>query len=192
MTLNALFTADTRTFVKAYREMDDHGKLLVWVELQRRCLEGDMTVFVKYLMPVLKPVITYYGSHLPDHGTYREDFEQEAMITVFEHLPDYNPNYRDGYMLGSKYFKETCLRTAYNRIRRQYQADHTSFSTDNLDDVLESNDRYMDDTLADDCIKREVIEHYEQTTVYSSNSYRYRKTREWADAKQISFYDIFS
>lgn len=191
-TMNSLFASDTATFVSKYQALDFSSQLFVWIELQRRVLEGDNSVFVKYLMPVLTPIISSMKQTLPIYGTYREDFAQEAMIAVYSHLSDYNPYYKGERILGTVYFKN-CIRTVCTNVRRQVMRDSHAFGCDDFDVTLELNDAGTPDLMTENIIKNIVVEQYEKMNgQYSSAQYARKQTRKWAESKRISYYDIFS
>ena len=192
MTLTTLFSSDTATFVETYRKLDFSNQLFVWIEMQRRILAGDTGTFIKYLMPLLSPIINSFKNRLKPYGTYREDFAQEAQIAVYEHMADYNPYYKGAAVLGTVYFKN-CIQTAFTNTCRQHNRDCRSFGCDDFDYVLQANDKGMDDTLAEDYVMQSVAQVYdEMQNRYSSEQYAKLQTRKWAKAQRIGFYDIFS
>lgn len=191
-TINALFNSSTSTFTERYRALDFSSQLFIWIELRERVLSGNQTVFVKYLMPLLAPITESFKATLPTHGTYREDFAQEAMIAVYSHLTDYSPYYNGCPMLGTVYFKN-CIRTACTNVRRQVVRDQRASGCDDFDAMLEINDMSGADTAAEDYVIREVMEYYEKMCAqYSSTQYARKMTRKWLKAKKILLDDILS
>lgn len=96
--IDCLFTLSTADFLKEYRSFSSQGndgiksQLQIWISLKERILNGEEYLFDKYLIPLLTPLINSFASRLPEYGTYREDYRQEANMDIYYHLTDYDPD----------------------------------------------------------------------------------------------------
>lgn len=188
-----LFTLSTEDFVKAYRNFktnDSEGfnaQLAVWITLKERILSGESSLFDKYLIPLLTPLINRYITSLPEYGTWREDFKQEVQIDFYFHLTDYEPYYGDGAYLGTVFFTNR-LRTVYKRFCREKDKTFGQASLDNEEENW--GDRlFNNDDIHTSFVKEEILHVYEKNKEQYSEYYARKVTRKWSE---VNGYDIFS
>ena len=192
--IEALFTLSTADFVTAYRSFnpknseDFQTQLQIWVMLKERILAGEDELFDKYLMPLVQPLVNRYIGCLPEYGTYREDFRQEASIDFCFHLVDYEPFYANGAYLGTVFFANR-LQTLYSRYKREKEklAAHTSLDNEDADwaERLEEGG----DDLHTTFVKEQVLRTYEKNQDQFTEYYARKVTRKWSKANG---YDIFA
>lgn len=192
--VTVLFTLSTADFLKEYRSFSSQGEdgiksqLQIWTALKERILNGEEYLFDKYLIPLLTPLINSFAARLPEYGTYREDYRQEANMDIYYHLTDYNPHYNNDTYLGGAYFKGR-LATVYKKFKRDNEKYSGHSSLDN--DEEKWNERLYDETddIHTSFVKEEIFHTYEKNKEQYTEYYARKVTRKWSEVKG---YDIFS
>lgn len=164
-------------------------KFFVWAKLKELIQSGHRDLIFTAVMPLLNPITQFYEKHLPDYGTYREDFRSDVLRMLLEKMETYHP-YMDGNQYTGNVFFKPHIRNIYKKTCEKIKK-HTNFSS--LDSLSEEELYYRlreDEMGYGTLMEDEVIERIEVAdikTTYDSMKEKYKKSPSYAKKKTIEF-----
>lgn len=189
-TFDELFILSTSDFLSEVADASFTDRFLVWKELQKRILaDPNDPCLTYYLIPMLSPAIDHYKYKLPAYGTYREDFEQEAVLDIYLNIENYQPCYNGCPILGSVYFGNR-IKGIYTKFCRVIKKESLLEGlTIQFEDGGEA-ERLFSDTQNQDMlevvIKKQVLDEYTVFCKQYDQYYAQKKTAKWAKKQGLA------
>lgn len=192
MQISEFLSLPEKEFVSKVLNASFEEKFAVWTYLHDRLVMcQDIVCFERHFLPLLQPLIQKYKYHLPAHGTYREDFEQEVAIDLYTHLKEYNPYHEGQQYLGNVYFGHR-IRCVFQTYVRSVKKENCTISLDGntnpdgtdfiLADYLQSDNNPAEQVIQA-ITDAEIMEKYHSLRSNYTEYYARRLVKEWTVAQ---------